>query len=118
MNTETATQTDTPDDVRRALGRGDICLIDVREPGEYAERRIAGALLYPLSTFDPDVLPTGGRPIVFYCGTGKRSATAFDMARRAVATVRSHMEGGLRAWQAAGLPVLEIDPETGAIRCA
>jgi rhodanese-related sulfurtransferase len=107
---------ETPEKIRGALGRGEICLIDVREPGEYAARRIAGALLFPLSTLDVHAVPVGGRPVVFYCGTGKRSAKAFEMCARAGVTIRSHLAGGLEAWLAAGLPVIETDPGTGAIR--
>jgi rhodanese-related sulfurtransferase len=32
------------------LHAGKILLIDVREPSEYASERIAGAVLYPVST--------------------------------------------------------------------
>lgn len=108
--------TETPEEIRGALGRGQICLIDVREPGEYAARRIAGALLYPLSTFDVHAVPVGGRPVVLYCGTGKRSARALDMCARAGVPIRSYMAGGLEAWRAAGLPVIQTEPSTGAIR--
>ena len=35
----------------------DILLVDVREPAEHAAEHIAGALLVPLSSFDPATLP-------------------------------------------------------------
>jgi len=108
--------TETLEEIRGALGRGEICLIDVREPGEYAVRRIAGALLYPLSTFDVHAVPVGGRPVVLYCGTGKRSAKAFDMCARSGVPIRSCLAGGFEAWRAASLPVIETNPSTGAIR--
>ena len=44
------------DDVARLLKEDAIVLIDVREPAEYAAERIHGALLFPLSTFDPHAL--------------------------------------------------------------
>jgi rhodanese-related sulfurtransferase len=110
---------ETPGAVEGALRRGEIILIDVREPGEYAAERIHGALLFPLSTFDPSALPDAvGKAVVFHCGSGKRSQTAYDRAVRAGVVVRSHMEGGLSAWKAAGLPVVTVDPATGAIRDA
>jgi glyoxylase-like metal-dependent hydrolase (beta-lactamase superfamily II) len=40
---------------------GEILLVDVREPNEYAFERIHGALLYPLSTFDAQAVPAEGR---------------------------------------------------------
>jgi rhodanese-related sulfurtransferase len=66
-------------DVARLKDAGKLLLIDVREPSEYASERIAGALLYPLSTFDAAALPTdGSRRVVFHCGSGKRSLTAAE----------------------------------------
>ena len=44
---KTRIPTETPLQVREALGRGEIILIDVREPAEYAAERIHGALLFP-----------------------------------------------------------------------
>jgi rhodanese-related sulfurtransferase len=104
-----------PEAVRSALERGEVVLIDVREPSEYASQRIAGALLFPLSTFDPHKLPVGGRPVILCCGSGKRSRAAFEMCRRVGASVRSHLAGGLGAWIGAGLPVLETAPDTGQL---
>ena len=37
-------------EVATLLNAGKLLLIDVREPAEYASERIAGALLYPLTT--------------------------------------------------------------------
>ena len=109
---------ETPEAVREGLENGTIVLIDVREPGEYAAARIPGALLFPLSTFDPSKLPVGGRPIVLCCGSGKRSAAAYDMCRRGGASIRSHLAGGIQAWRAAGLPVWETAPDTGVLHMA
>ncbi|WP_395647610.1 rhodanese-like domain-containing protein [Terricaulis sp.] len=107
----------TPKEVAAALSSGEIVLIDVREPIEYAAERIHGALLYPLSTFDPAELPRDEkRPIVFQCGSGKRSETAFNAAAKAGVPLRAHMRGGIGAWKAAGLPVVTIDPVSGLVR--
>jgi rhodanese-related sulfurtransferase len=96
--------------------RGEIILIDVREPSEYGAERIHGALLFPLSTFDPAMLPQGGRELVLHCGSGKRSAAAYAKCLQAGVTVRSHMDGGITAWKACHLPLVTVDPATGAIR--
>jgi len=107
----------SPEEISGALSRGEIVLIDVREPMEYAAERIHGALLYPLSTFDPAQLPRDEkRPIVFQCGSGKRSATAFEAAAKAGVPLRAHMRGGIGAWKASGLPTVSIDPTSGAVR--
>lgn len=109
--------TESPRDIHDAMARGEIILIDVREPNEYAVERIHGALLYPLSTFDPAGLPDEvGKQVVLQCGSGKRSEMALNKAVAAGVKVRSHMGGGIMAWKAAGLPVVKTDPSTGVIR--
>lgn len=98
------------------LGDGRIVLIDVREPHEYSESRIKGALNFPLSTFVPEALPAGGaREVVLHCGTGKRSGMALEKCAAAGVGVHAHLQGGLGSWVDAGLPVLSVDPSTGEI---
>jgi rhodanese-related sulfurtransferase len=96
-----------PAEVARLLKAGTILLIDVREPAEYAAERIHGALLYPLSTFDASALPADqSRRVVFHCGSGKRSFTAAEKRLAAGQNHAAHMDGGIAAWKAAGLPVI------------
>jgi rhodanese-related sulfurtransferase len=104
----------SPQQVAKLLDTGQILLIDVREPSEYATQRIAGALLYPLSTFDARMLPPDQpRRIVFQCGSGKRSAMAASARLSAGTPCAAHLTGGIGAWTAAGLPIIHIDPATG-----
>jgi rhodanese-related sulfurtransferase len=96
-----------PGEVARLLRAGKLLLIDVREPAEYEAERIAGALLYPLSTFDAALLPDDGpRRVVFHCGSGKRSLTAAERRLAAGQSHAAHLGGGIAAWKAAGLPVI------------
>jgi Rhodanese-related sulfurtransferase len=96
----------TPEEVFRRLEDGAITLIDVREADEYRATHIAGAKLVPLSAFDPHKLPAEpGKPIVFHCGIGGRSAKAVAACQAAGVAVDTHMKGGIKAWIAAGLPV-------------
>lgn len=91
-------------------------LIDVREPREYAAERIHGALLFPLSTFDPSALPIDRtREVIFHCGSGKRSADAVARCEAAGIPIATHVRGGLMSWKQAGLATIAIDPATGAI---
>jgi rhodanese-related sulfurtransferase len=109
----------SPEDVQLGLAERGILLIDVREPSEFAAERIHGALLFPLSTFDPAALPdVGERAIVLHCGSGKRSAMALTRCLEAGFKQVAHMTGGLMAWKNAGYPVISIDPETGKVRDA
>lgn len=105
----------TPTEVHDALRVHRIVLIDVREPQEYVTERIHGALLFPLSTFDPAALPVGGRPVVLHCGSGKRSAMAVAKCIEAGVPVTAHLKGGILAWKHARLPTISLDPGTGAV---
>jgi rhodanese-related sulfurtransferase len=86
-------------DLAVRIEAGDVLLVDVREPEEFAESRIAGALNAPLSTFDPAMIPREqARETIFYCRSGRRSAEAAQMmAERFGGTVR-HLEGGITEW--------------------
>jgi len=98
-----------PPELKRLLDQGRVLLIDVREPAEYAAERIAGALLYPLSTFHADALPDDGqRRVIFHCGSGKRSLTAAEKRLAAGHARAAHLRGGLSAWKQAGLPVIAL----------
>jgi len=104
-----------PQEVRALLEGGEAVLIDVREPDEYAVERIHGALLYPMSTFDATRLPLDeSRRVVFQCASGRRSLDA-GYKRLATGQPAAHMAGGIKAWKAAGLPVVHIEPGTGRI---
>ncbi len=92
-------------------------LIDVREPGEFEAERIPGALLFPLSGFDPQCLPlTGGKRLVFQCGTGRRSAQAARLVLASGLAEVTHLAGGIGAWKRAGFAVTRVDPATGQLR--
>lgn len=61
-------------ELKAAMDRGEVQLIDVREQGEFAREHIPGARLLPLSTFDASqVRPEPGKRLVIHCLSGKRS---------------------------------------------
>lgn len=102
----------TPADVNALLQRGEIVLVDVREPDEHAGERIHGALNAPLSTFDPATLPEGAT-IVLHCVAGKRSEMALERCRVAGVAVDAHLAGGLKAWIDEGLPTVRAGAPAG-----
>lgn len=105
----------TPTEVHDSLRAHRIVLIDVREPQEYVNERIHGALLFPLSTFDPAALPVGERPVVLHCGSGKRSAMAVARCIDTGVPVTAHLKGGILAWKHAHFPTITLDPNSGAV---
>lgn len=59
---------------------GSVTLVDVREPSEFMGEHLPGALSMPLSQFKPAELMRQARPpIILYCRTSRRSATAGQM---------------------------------------
>ena len=95
----------TPEEVERGLAEGRMVLVDVREPNETALERFPGAVLAPLSAFDPAAIPEpNGREIVFACRSGRRSVTASVAAQEQGFAYDSHLAGGILAWKAAGFP--------------
>ncbi|EJW11931.1 hypothetical protein A33M_2579 [Rhodovulum sp. PH10] len=93
------------EEVAAELAADRIMLVDVREPNETAQERIPGAVLMPLSQFDPAKIPDPhGREVVFSCRSGVRSVTASRKAQAAGLPYGAHLAGGLLAWKAAGLP--------------
>ena len=98
----------TPQDVARGLTEGRMVLVDVREPNETALERYPGAVLVPLSAFDPAVIPAPeGCEVVFACRSGRRSATASLAAQEQGFEYDAHLAGGILAWKAAGLEIIK-----------
>lgn len=107
----------TPEETHDLMQKGEVVLIDVRTPAEYAFEHIRGAILAPLSDFDPAYLPTqDGKRIILHCGSGVRSRiAAIHMLDAGIKPV-AHMDGGMLAWKRARLPFIATDPMTGGPR--
>ena len=85
---------------------GDVQLVDVRTPEERDAGRIADDAAH--IPFDELQARAGeldrGRPIVFYCRSGDRSAIAAD-AFAASGFDAATLAGGILAWEESGRPV-------------
>ncbi len=86
------------------FGRHPVVL-DVRQPEEYRQLRIAGAKLIPLNELHHRMseLPQN-REIVCVCASGNRSRSASKILMKAGYTAFD-MQGGMLAWRRAKLPV-------------
>ena len=110
MTTSNRLQDLSPAEIQAKLADRTIMLIDVREPDEYRAENIRGALLYPLSTFDPAALPLPDAcNVVFHCGSGKRSAMAVAKCLEQGIAHVAHMAGGIQAWKSAGFATASSD---------
>ena len=96
-----------------------VVLVDLREPGELAEQgAIAGAVhaprgmleFYadPASPYHRRELDPSARTIV-YCASGGRSALACDLLGQLGYADVANLDGGLKAWKAAGRPVVAAE---------
>lgn len=78
-------------------------LVDVRETSEFDKEHIPGALLLPLSVFDPELFPTiKDKKVVLHCAVGKRSESAGKMLINEGFTDIIHMTGGIEEWKKEG----------------
>lgn len=84
---------------------GETQLIDVREDFEVAEGMIPGARHISLPTLSARLGEIDrSRPVIAVCRSGNRSSQATEILRAAGFRV-DNMEGGMLAWQQAGLPI-------------
>ncbi len=97
-----------PQTARQWLDDGQAILIDIREADEYVREHIPEAHLIPLSGFSPEDFPKDRDKIaIFHCASGTRTATAISQILASGFAEIYMLEGGLKAWRAAGLRVNE-----------
>ena len=97
----------TVHDLAQQLAEQRVKVVDVREPMEYAGGHIAGSLNVPLSRITQADLPQG--PLVLVCQSGNRSTKALtQLLQQGYPHPVVDLEGGVPAWQQAGLPVRKL----------
>ena len=96
-------------DVKRKVDRKETFhLVDVREESEFAADHLPGAKHLGRGILERDVekaIPDLDAEIVLYCGGGFRSALAAESLQRMGYTNVWSMDGGVRAWREANLPL-------------
>lgn len=89
-----------------------IVLLDVRTPIEHQETHLSGSISMPLDDLNPsDVTSTiaGADQCVLICRSGKRAERAFEKLQAAGCRKLAILDGGVDAWEAAGLPVIRTE---------
>ncbi len=82
-------------------------LLDVRSLEEVRQERIRGSINFDFNMAQFDILIAGldkAKPYFVYCASGVRSARAAEKMRKGDFEKVYLLDGGMKAWKAAGLP--------------
>ena len=102
-----AQQVDTLAAVQK-INHDDALVIDVREPAEIAQGKIARAKHIPMGELQKrigELEKHKTKPIIMVCRSGSRSAGACGILSKQGFTDVYNLAGGMIAWQQSNLPV-------------
>lgn len=100
----------SPTEVTQLINRGKTTILDVREPAEYANGHLREAKHIPLGELASrigELDKSKDKTVVVVCQRGQRADRAVRQLGAAGFTDVTSLDGGLTAWQAAGLPVVK-----------
>lgn len=98
----------SPQDMVQLMNREKAIVIDVCEPDEFARGHVIGAKNLPLGQLEDklaQIVKSKSAQVVMVCQVGARSARAAATARKLGFENVKSLAGGLKAWQAASMPV-------------
>ncbi len=90
------------------INRREPLVLDVRSQAEFNNGHIGGARLIPVGELKSrlaDLEKFKDKPVLVHCATGNRSQGAAKMLKDAGFKEVFNLQGGLGAWQQAGMPV-------------
>jgi rhodanese-related sulfurtransferase len=93
----------TAQELKQRIDAGEkLHLIDVREPHEFAQARIEGAVLIPMRSVPGELQDLEARagegPLIVYCHHGVRSLNVVHWLREQGVEACQSMAGGIDAW--------------------
>jgi rhodanese-related sulfurtransferase len=100
----------TPAGLTQLVNRENALVIDLSSIQDYEKGHIAGAKHVVMSQFDPEskeLAKAKELPIVLYCKTGQTAGAAAKRLLKAGFTKVYALEGGLRSWMEAQLPLVK-----------
>ena len=96
-----------PGEAAKLLGEPGTVALDVREPDEYEQGALKGAVHIPRGNLETQVagrIPEPSTPLVVYCAGGVRSAFAADTLAQLGYTNVVSLSGGFNHWKDEGMP--------------
>ncbi len=100
----------SPKEAYEMMNKGDCTLVDLSKPTKYRDGHIKNAILIEFhpNTFKKEISAIDrSKPIIIYCGTGKKTAKAVSVMKDLGFKGFYIISGGLRAWKEAGFQVVK-----------
>src|SRR3974390_2126697 len=95
----------TPQEAKRLIDAGAM-LVDIRAPDEHAREHIPQSVLRPVDSLTRGSLDKGAATtVIFHCKSGARTSGNAQRLADAAPCEAFMLEGGLDAWEKAGLLV-------------
>lgn len=94
--------------VTQLINRGKATIVDVRDAAEFAKGHLPDAKNIPLAELPNrigELEKAKSKSVIVVCQSGARAATAAGKLEKAGFTDVHNLEGGIAAWQTAGLPI-------------
>ena len=102
-----------PEEFAARMGNSGAEVINVHIPYEGELEDTDAFIPFDQIVGDTALPADKGSEVLLYCMTGRMSVTAGDALTAAGYTDVSHLEGGMRAWEAAGKTLLHNTQESG-----
>lgn len=100
----------TPAGLTQLINKNNALVIDVSSIQDYEKGHVPGARHVAMSQFDPenkDLAKARELPVAIYCKTGQTSGTAAKRLKKAGFSDVYTLDGGLRSWMEAQLPLVK-----------
>ena len=93
---------------RQLIAEKKVIVLDIRTPQEFAAGHIAGAtnIDFRASNFEKSIAALDNKkPYLLHCASGNRSTQALPVFEKLDFKSVYHLDGGIKAWEKAKLPV-------------
>jgi rhodanese-related sulfurtransferase len=89
------------------INQKDALVLDIREPGEFAQEHIINARSIPAGEIEQrikEIARFKEKPVIVTCATGVSAGAAAGVLRKHGFSNVVNLSGGIAAWKQAGLP--------------